>query len=122
MATPVSVDGYLAALPEEQRTAVAQLRETIRAAAPEATETIAYNMPALRSHGGQFLVSYAAYKRHFSLFPASGAVVAALGDELRPYLAGKGTIRFPADRPIPLALVTRIVQVRLEENAERERP
>jgi uncharacterized protein YdhG (YjbR/CyaY superfamily) len=122
MATPVSVDGYLAALPEEQRTAVAQLRETIRAAAPEATETIAYNMPALRSHGGQFLVSYAAYKRHFSLFPASGAVVEALGDELRPYLAGKGTIRFPADRPIPLALVTRIVQVRLEENAERERP
>ena len=76
-------------------------------------------MPALRSPGGRFLVSYDAFKHHYSLFPASGAVVEALGDELAPYLAGKGTIRFPADRPIPLALVTRIVRVRLEENAAR---
>ena len=76
-------------------------------------------MPALRSHGGQFLVSYASYKRHYSLFPASGAVIEAVGDELTPYLAGKGTIQFPADAPIPAPLVARIVKVRLAENAAR---
>ena len=117
MAAPSSVDEYLASLPAERRTVVEELRRTINAAAPEATETIAYQMPALRSHGGQFLVSYAAYKHHYSLFPASGAVVAALGDELTPYLAGKGTIQFPADRPIPASLVTKVVKVRVEENS-----
>jgi uncharacterized protein YdhG (YjbR/CyaY superfamily) len=119
MATPASVDEYLAALPEERRAAVGKLRRTINAAAPEATETIAYGMPALRSHGGQFLVSYAAYKKHYSLFPASGAVVEALGEELTPYLAGKGTIQFPADRAIPSAVVTKIVKVRVAENLAR---
>jgi uncharacterized protein YdhG (YjbR/CyaY superfamily) len=95
-----------------------ELRRTINAAAPDATETIAYQMPALRTNG-HFLVSYAAYKAHYSLFPASGAVIEALGNELTRYLAGKGTIRFPADEPIPLALVTRIVKVRLLENDAR---
>lgn len=119
MANPTTVDEYLAALPEERRAAVEQLRRTIVAAAPEATESIAYQMPALRSHGGQFLVSYAAYKAHYSLFPASDAVVEGLGEELAPYLAGKGTIRFPASRPIPSALVEKIIRIRLGENAAR---
>jgi uncharacterized protein YdhG (YjbR/CyaY superfamily) len=117
MAAPTTVDEYLAELPEERRTVVEALRATINAAAPDATESIAYQMPALRSDGGQFLVSYAAFKNHYSLFPASDVVVAAIGDELTPYLAGKGTIRFPASRPIPLGLVTRIVEVRVAENA-----
>lgn len=90
------------------------LRQAIRAAAPDATESIAYLMPAFRM-GKQFLVSYASFKRHYSLFPASGAVVEACGEMLTPYLAGKGTIRFPADQPIPLDLITRIVQVRVAE-------
>lgn len=122
---PTTVDEYLAALPDERRDAMATLRSTIRAAAPEATETIAYKMPAFRSHGGQFLVSYDAYKAHYSLFPASDAVVEALGEALQPYLAGKGTIRFPAHQPIPVELVTRIIAVRVSENAEhagRARP
>ena len=117
MAGPATVDDYIAAFPPERRRDLEILRRTVTAAAPEATETIAYQMPALRSHGGQFLVSYAAYKRHYSLFPASGAVVEACGAALTPYLAGKGTIRFPADAPLPLALITRIVQVRVAENA-----
>jgi uncharacterized protein YdhG (YjbR/CyaY superfamily) len=119
MAGPSSVEEYLAALPPERRVVVEELRRTINAAAPEATESIAYQMPALRSHGGQFLVSYAAFKKHYSLFPASDAVVNALGDELTPYLAGKGTIQFPADKPLPVALVERIVKVRVAENGER---
>lgn len=121
MAAPATVEDYLADLPDERRAAMEELRQTINAAAPEATEAIAYGMPALRSHGGQFLVSYAAYKNHYSLFPASDAVVKALGDELTPYLAGKGTIRFPASRPIPVATVTKILKVRVEENAAHRR-
>jgi uncharacterized protein YdhG (YjbR/CyaY superfamily) len=121
MAAPTSVEEYLAELPDAQRAVVEELRRTVNAAAPEATESIAYEMPALRSHGGQFLVSYAAFKNHYSLFPASEVVVAAIGDDLTPYLAGKGTIRFPASRPIPLALVTRIVEVRVAENAAQRR-
>jgi uncharacterized protein YdhG (YjbR/CyaY superfamily) len=77
-------------------------------------------MPAFRLDG-DFLVSYAAFKHHYSLFPASGAVLDALGDELTPYLAGKGTIRFPADRPIPVPLVTQVVKLRLIELGARER-
>jgi uncharacterized protein YdhG (YjbR/CyaY superfamily) len=72
-------------------------------------------MPAFRTTDGRFLVSYAAYKQHYSLFPANDAIVAALGDDVRPYLAGRGTIRFPASRPIPLDLIRRIVEVRVAE-------
>ena len=116
MAAPTTVDAYLASLPTDRRDALEAMRRTVNAAAPDATEVIAYQMPALRSQGGQFLVSYAAYKAHYSLFPASGAVVETLGDELAPYLAGQGTIRFPASRPIPLDLVSKIVKIRVNEN------
>jgi uncharacterized protein YdhG (YjbR/CyaY superfamily) len=121
VAKATSVDEYLSALPDDRRSVMEELRSTIRGAAPEATESIAYDMPALRSDGGQFLVSYAAYKRHYSLFPASGAVVKALGDELTPFLSGKGTIQFPTSAPIPLPLVRRIVEIRAAENAARRR-
>jgi len=118
MAASNEVDQYLAALPEVPRAALQQLRKAIKAAAPQATETIAYSMPAFRDNG-RFLVSYAAYKGHCSLFPASDAVMAALGEELKPYFSGKGTLRFQATTPLPAALVTRIVKVRLDETAVR---
>jgi uncharacterized protein YdhG (YjbR/CyaY superfamily) len=121
MPAPATVEEYLAGLPSDRRVGVEALRRAARAGAPEATESIAYGMPALRSHGRQFLVSYAAFKAHYSLFPASDPVIEACGDELTPFLSGKGTIRFPADRPIPAALVTKIVKVRFAENAARDR-
>jgi uncharacterized protein YdhG (YjbR/CyaY superfamily) len=121
MAPPTTVEEYLATLPEDRRDAMRQLRDTIRAAAPEATETIAYGMPAFRSHGGQFLVSFAAFKAHYSLFPASGAVVEALGDEIAPYLAGRGTISFRAGEPLPLSTVSKVVTIRLAETAANDR-
>jgi uncharacterized protein YdhG (YjbR/CyaY superfamily) len=120
MAAPTSVEDYLAAVPEEPRATLEKLRRTIKAAAPDATETISYQMPAFKDDG-RFLVSYAAFKDHCSLFPASEAVIQALGEELKPYFSGKGTIRFHADRPLPAALVRKIVKVRLEENAARRR-
>jgi uncharacterized protein YdhG (YjbR/CyaY superfamily) len=118
MAAPTSVEDYLAALPEEARAALGELRKTIKAAAPEATEMISYQMPAFKDHG-QFLVSYAAFKDHCSLFPASKAVMEALGEELKPYFTGKGTIRFHADKPLPAALVKKLVRVRVEETQAR---
>jgi uncharacterized protein YdhG (YjbR/CyaY superfamily) len=120
MTTPTSVDGYLAAVPEGPRAALQRLRATIKAAAPEAIETISYQMPAFKLHG-RFLVSYAAFKDHCSLFPASEAVMEALGQELKPYFSGKGTLRFTPDKPIPAALVKKIVKARIEENASRGR-
>jgi len=120
VATPTSVEDYLAAVPEKSRAALEKLRKTIKAAAPEATETISYQMPAFKDHG-RFLVSYAAFKDHRSLFPASNAVMEALGEELNPYFSGKGTLRFTADKPIPAALVKKIVKARIEENDARRR-
>ena len=120
MAGPTSVEDYLAALPEEQRAALEKLRKTIRAAAPEATETISYQMPTFKDHG-RVLVHYAAFKDHCSLFPASIAVMEALGEELKPYFSGKGTLRFTVDKPLPAALVKKIVKARIEENAARGR-
>lgn len=112
--TPASVEEYIAALPAESRVVLEHLRGTIRSAAPEATEAISYQMPAFRREG-RFLVSYAAFKDHCSLFPASGAVMDALGEELQPYVSGKATLRFTVDDPIPDRLVRRIVEVRLAE-------
>lgn len=114
-----TIGEYMASLPPERRVPMEQMYEAIRAGAPAAEETIAYKMPAFRSHGGQFLVSFDAFKRHYSLFPASEAVVAELGEELAPYLSGKGTIRFPANEPIPTQLVTAIARIRFAENAAR---
>lgn len=116
MPAPASVADYLAALPEDRRTAMEQLGAAVRAGAPEATETIAYGMPALRLDG-RFLVSWAAFKAHYSLFPASDGVIAELGAEVAPHVAGKGTLRFTASRPLPLDLITRIVRIRVQEHA-----
>jgi uncharacterized protein YdhG (YjbR/CyaY superfamily) len=119
-ATVASVEKYLAALPGESRAALEKLRTTIKAAAPTASETISYQMPAFR-YEGRSLVSYAAFKDHCSFFPMSLAVIADREDELRPFLSGKGTIRFTTDRPLPAALVTSIVKARMAEIAARKR-
>jgi uncharacterized protein YdhG (YjbR/CyaY superfamily) len=117
MAKYESVDEYMAGLPDDRRAAMEQLRSTIRAAAPDATEAISYNMPSFRQHD-RFLVSYEAFKAHYSLFPWNDEMVEQLGEELKPYAVGKGTVRFPADRPIPLELVTRIIEIRNRQQAQ----
>jgi uncharacterized protein YdhG (YjbR/CyaY superfamily) len=121
MAGPTSVEEYLAALPEESRAALLKLRKLIKDAAPEATETISYHMPAFKDND-RLLVSYAAFKDHYSLFPMSLAVIDANLEELRPHLSGRATLRFDREKPPSAALVKRIVKARLEENAARRRP
>ena len=120
MAEPASVEDYLAPLSEASRAAMERLRETIRAVAPGATETISYQMPAFRIHG-RMLVYYAAFTDHYSFFPASMGVIEAYRDEAEPYYNGKGTLRFRWEEPLPSDLVTKIVRARVEENAARRR-
>ena len=114
MATPTSVDNYLAAVPEEQRAALEQLRQTIKAAAPEASEAISYQMPAFR-YNDQFLVSYGAYKHHLSLFPMSKKLMEEDPAAWKPYFSGRGTIRFSPDKPLPAEMVKQLVKERIEE-------
>ncbi len=116
MAGSDEVDAYLGALPEQQRAALQHLRETVKAAAPDAVETISYSMPAFR-HNGRVLVYYAAFKDHCSLFPASGTVLDSLGTELAAYRTSKGTVQFTTERPLPDDLLRRIVAIRLEETS-----
>ncbi len=116
MTRPSSVEAYLADLPAASRAVLEELRGAIRDAAPDATEVISYQIPTLKQDG-RMLVSYAAFARHCSLFPASRAVRDALGEELDAYLAGKATVRFALDRPIPRDLVRRVVEIRLAELA-----
>ncbi len=117
MATkPATVAEYVAAAPEDRRAGLEDLRRTVTAAAPQAEECIAYDMPAYRL-GGRFMVSFGAYKMHYSLFPASQVVLDTLGEEAAAYARGKGTFQFPAGEPLPLGLIGRIVRIRLEETA-----
>jgi uncharacterized protein YdhG (YjbR/CyaY superfamily) len=117
--TPKSVEEYFAALPPDQRAVLKKLRTTIQAAAPKATETISYQMPAFK-YEGLGLVCYAAFTNHYSLFPMSLQVFEDYAKELEPYRAGKGTIRFTAAEPLPASLVRKIVQARLAEIAARK--
>jgi uncharacterized protein YdhG (YjbR/CyaY superfamily) len=116
MATAGSVEEYLAGVPAAERDALEELRATIRAAAPDAVETISYQMPTFK-HRGRALVGFAAFTNHCSLFPYSKGVLVTLADELRPYdTSGKGgTVRFTAEAPLPEGLVRRIVATRIAE-------
>src|SRR5690349_16110420 len=108
MTTPnPQVDAHIEALAEDRREPMRQLRATIRAAAPDATEVITYKMPGFKA-GTSFLVSYDAFKHHYSLFPWNDEMVAALGDEITPYVKGRGTLQFRASEPLPLDLIRRI--------------
>lgn len=111
-----AVEEYLAALPEEVRAALEKLRRTIRRAAPGATEVISYRMPAFKAHGRP-LVAYGGFQNHCSFFPMSTRVIEDHLDELRPFYAGKGTLHFTPDQPLPAALVGKLVKERLAENA-----
>jgi uncharacterized protein YdhG (YjbR/CyaY superfamily) len=110
------VDEYLAGVPEEARATLAKLRQTIKAAAPMAAEGISYQMPMYKHHG--MVVGFAAFKDHCSIFPGA-AVMDAYKEELKHYDTSKGTIRFPANKPLPATLVKKLVKARIKENEAR---
>jgi uncharacterized protein YdhG (YjbR/CyaY superfamily) len=107
---PKDFDDYLAAVPEPARRTLQKIRETIQAAAPEATETISYRMPAFK-YRGKPLVALQAAKEHCSLH-LMGYIPSELEADLEKYDTGKGTIRFPSDKPLPATLVRKVVKVR----------
>jgi uncharacterized protein YdhG (YjbR/CyaY superfamily) len=113
-----SVEDYIAALPAEARGKLQSLRKIIRQSAPEAEEVISYNMPAFKWNG--MLVWYGAHSKHIGLYPR-GSAIEAFKDELAGYKTSKGAIQFPIEKPIPTALVKKIVKFRLEENARKKR-
>ena len=109
------IDEYLTGVSEPARSTLSRIRAVIRAAAPpDATEAISYRMPTFKYKGS--LVGFAAFADHCSLFPMSNTVMAAFSDELQKYDTRKGTIHFPLDKPLPAALVKRLVKARVAEN------
>ncbi len=111
---PKDVDEYLAALDENQRTALQKLRETIQSAAPSAEECKSYQLPAFRQK--KMLVAFGATKKHCALYLMNTVMADAHRDDLAGYNTSKGTVRFQPDKPLPPRLVRKLVKARLREN------
>jgi uncharacterized protein YdhG (YjbR/CyaY superfamily) len=117
---PKDIDEYLAGVPEPGRTTLSKVRAVIRSAVPaEATEAISYGIPTFKYKGS--LVAFAAFKNHCSLFPMSKAVIETFKNELKGFHASKGTLHFPLDKPLPAALLKKMVKMRIVQNEERKR-
>lgn len=117
---PLDHDDYLARIPEVQRASLQRLREQVLKAAPGAEECVAWQMPSFRADG-RLLVCYAAARHHCSLYPMSSDLMEEMAGDLAGLDTSKGTIRFQPDRPLPAALVRKIVRARLAENREKGR-
>ena len=114
------VASYMAALPPNARKALKQVRNAIRAAAPRAEEAFSYRMPGFRLDD-RVLVWYAAFTSHYSMFPIGAATTRSLAKDVEGYETSKGTIRFPLDEKVPVALVKKIVKARIAEVRQRGR-
>jgi uncharacterized protein YdhG (YjbR/CyaY superfamily) len=112
-----TIDEYLESLPADKRAALEKLRKTIRAAAPKAEECISYQIPAFRQKG--MLVGFGATAKHCAFFPFNSTTVEAYKGDLKGYDTSKGTIRFQPEKPLPAALVRKLVKARLVENNQR---
>jgi uncharacterized protein YdhG (YjbR/CyaY superfamily) len=115
-----SVDEYIARHPDEVQAILQRVRSTIRKAVPGAQEGISYQIPTYKLHGG-YVVYFAGWKQHYSIYPAPARLVAALKADLAPYKLSKGTIRFPLSQPVPAKLIARIAKFRANEAAEHAR-
>ncbi len=114
-----TIDEYIKASPKDVQSILQRLRLTIQKAAPEAIETISYQMPTFKLNG-KGLVYFAAFKNHIGFYPIPSGIE-AFKKELSRYKQGKGSVQFPIDKPIPYDLVRRIVRFRAKENRERKR-
>ncbi|MBC9797374.1 iron chaperone [Sinomicrobium weinanense] len=112
-----TVDEYLDTFPQRTRKILEKVREAIRETAPEAEEVISYQMPTYKL--GKNLVHFAGYANHIGFYPTPSAIT-AFADELKGYKTSKGAVQFPLDHPLPLELITRIVQFRIKENAKKQ--
>lgn len=115
MPVAASIDAWLARLAPEPRAALEKLRGQIRAAAPGAEEVISYGQPAFKLHG--HLVAFGAFKKHLSFFPMSSNLLQSY-PEAAPFVTSSGTMQFQPNKPIPAALVKKIVKARIAQNLE----
>ena len=111
-----NIDEYIAGFPDDVQKILQKIRTTIRKAAPDAEEAISYQIPTFTLHGN--LIHFAAFKNHIGLYPTPRGAE-EFKAELSGYEGGKGTVRFPLDKPIPFALIGRIVKFRVKENLKR---
>lgn len=111
---PKTIDEYIAAFPKEVQEILQQIRETIREAAPDAEETISYDMPTF-NRNGTYLIYFAGWKKHIALYPIDGKMVSTLSEELADYKGTKGSVHFPLNKPMPLDLIRKIVALRMAE-------
>jgi uncharacterized protein YdhG (YjbR/CyaY superfamily) len=109
-----TVDDYIASAPKDKRAALTKLRTTIKSAAPKATEIISYGMVGYKQ-GAKRVAYFAYWKTHTALYGTSREFIDMHAAELRPYVRSKGTLQFPADKPLPYRLVTKIVKARVAE-------
>jgi uncharacterized protein YdhG (YjbR/CyaY superfamily) len=110
---PITIDGYIAGFSPDVQEILQKIRATIRKAAPQAEETISYQMPTFVLHGN--LVHFAAFKNHIGFYPVPTGIE-AFKKELSAYETGKGSVQFPLDKPIPYGLISKIVKFRVKEN------
>ena len=116
-ATFTSMDEYIASFPEDVQKILEELRRTIQAAAPEAEETISYNIPTFTLNG-KYLIYFAGWKNHISIYPIPTGSE-AFNKQVSKYVEGKGTLKFPLNKPIPLTLITKMVKLKVTENLKR---
>jgi uncharacterized protein YdhG (YjbR/CyaY superfamily) len=116
---PKDINEYIAGFPGDVQKILEKIRRTIRKAAPDADETISYQIPTFTLKG-RYLVYFAAYKKHIGLYPAPRGSE-KFKEELSAYEGGKGTVRFPLDKPIPFDLISRIVMFRVKKNLEEQK-
>jgi len=110
---PQTIDAYIAGYPEEVQAILQLIRRTIHETAPEATEAISYRMPTFKLHGN--LVHFGAFKSHIGFYPVPSGME-AFKDELAAYKQGKGSVQFPLNKPMPLDLIRRMVEFRVQES------
>lgn len=115
---PETIDQYIAGFPADVQEILQQIRKTIQKAAPDAIEAISYAMPTFKLNGN--LVHFAAYKSHIGLYPAPQGIE-AFKKELSVYKGAKGSVQFPLDQPMPLALITKIVKFRVTQSLEQKK-
>ena len=113
-----SVDAYIAAQPAAAQAVLKKVRRAIKKALPDAEEVVSYQIPTYKQ-AGRAVIYFAGWKEHYSVYPATDTVLAALGDELAAYEVEKGTIRFPLAAPVPVALIERIAKLRGKESGEK---
>ena len=113
----LSIDEYIATFPEDVQGILQEIRAVIRSAAPEAVETISYDMPTFNLNG-TYLIYFAGWKKHIALYPVTGKISEVLAAELSGYKGTKGSVHFPLNKPMPLDLIRRITELRIAENQE----